>query len=996
MLKTTSYLKSFLFLMGLFISSVSIAQQITISGSVKEYANDSLLPGVSVVIEGTTVGTVTDVQGHYTINASQGDVLIFSFIGFENEKRMVTSSSSIDVLLRASIISMDEVVVVGYGTMKKNDLTGAVSSVSSRDLSSVPVVDIGAALQGRASGMQVVNSGKPGDNVTIKVRGLGTINDSNPLIVIDGVPTDLGLNSLNPNDIESVDVLKDASATAIYGARGANGVIMITTKRGKVGEGRFSFSGNYSVQEAIGMPSLLDASQYAQLNNEMMQNAGMAANPAWSNPQDLGKGTDWLGELIDLAPMQNYSLSYSGGSENSNYYVSGGVLDQEGVIRNTKFRRYTLQFNNDSQVKKWIKFSNQLTMSHDIKSQGDYNIMSTMRALPTQSLHFDDGSWSGPEGPIEWVGDVRNPIGITEKNSHETKGYNMLGNISAEISIFEGLKFKTLGGVDFKSWDRKSFTPAYGWKPVAVEVSSKYQSSDRSITYLWDNYFTYDHVFDRHRINAMAGISAQNNKYEFMNGAVNTFLRDENNQLDNGNIIQSLNGNTSEWALLSYMGRINYTYADKYLLTATVRRDGSSRFGKNNRWGVFPSFSGAWRISEEDWFPHSYIMNDLKLRAGYGVTGNQNIGNYEFAAIYDLGIYSFNNKPVSTLVANRMPNPNIMWEEVEQINVGLDFTTLNQRLLFNVDGYIKNTNNMLVPMVVPISTGYSDSEVPNINAGKMSNKGIELNIVSHNLRGAFEWTTSLNATFNKNEIVDLNSDSPMHQNSIENSNISIQSEGHPINSFYGFVVDGIFQSVDEVNSSALQIVGGTAPGDIRFKDLNNDGVINDDDRTYIGNPNPWVFFSMNNRLTWKGFDFELFLQGNAGNDIYNANRMTLEGMKVSDNQSRAVLNRWTPNNPSNSMPRAVYDDPNKNTRGSNRYIENGSYLRVKNVSLGYTLPKDKLGRLDISEMRVYLSAQNLATITNYSGVDPEVGINGIDYGIYPLTRSISIGLSLNF
>lgn len=991
-----NYLKIAFILTSVLFTSMASGQQVNVRGIITEAANGEELPGVSVVVKGTTLGTVSDINGSYSIMASTDDLLVFSFIGYEIMEAPVPSSGRLDITLESTIFNMEEVVVIGYGTMKKSDLTGAVSSVTSGDLTAAPVSGIGEALQGRASGLQVINAGKPGDNVTMKIRGLGTINDSDPLVVIDGVPTDLGLNALNPNDIETVDVLKDASATAIYGARGANGVIMITTKRGKKGESNISFSSNYSIQEAIGMPTLLNASQYVQLNNEMLQNAGMATNPAWADPSSLGKGTDWMGELIDLAPMQNYSLSYSGGSENSTYYVSGSVFDQEGLIRNTKFRRYTFQFNNDSQVKEWIKFSNQLTVSHDIKSQGDYDIMGTMRALPTQPLYFADGSWSGPEGPVEWVGGLRNPIGTTEKNTQETKGYNVLGNISAEITLFKGLKFKTLGGVDFKSWYGNSFTPAYAWKPIAVETSYKHQSSNKSLTYLWDNYFTYDQSFGKHSVNAMGGISAQTNRFDFMSGAVNTFLRDENNQLDNGLKIQSLNGNASEWALLSYIGRINYTFANKYLLTATVRRDGSSRFGENNKWGIFPSFSGAWRMSEESWFPDFYLLNDLKARVGYGVTGNQNIGNYEFAAIYDMGTYMFNGNPVSTLVANRMPNPNIMWEEVEQVNVGLDLSMLNQRLMLTVDGYLKNTNNMLVPMAVPISTGYSDHDVPNINAGQMTNKGIELSLTAHILRGALDWTTSVNTTLNKNEIVDLNSDSPMYQNSIENSNITIQSVNHPMNSFYGFVVDGIFQSPQEVSNSAVQIVGGTAPGDIRFKDLNNDGIINDQDRTFIGNPNPSVIFSMNNRLAWKGFDLEIFLHGNAGNDIYNANRMTLEGMKVSENQSTAVLNRWTPSNTNTAIPRAIYDDPNKNTRASNRYIEDGSYLRLKNVSLGYSIPKQILNRFEIGEARIYLSAQNLATITGYSGIDPEVGINGIDYGAYPLTRTFSVGLNLNF
>lgn len=966
----------------------------TVQGVVKDPAGEMVI-GASVVQQQTLNGTITDVNGRFSLTVPSNGTLTVSYIGYQTQHIAVKGQQQLTIVLKEDTEMLDEVVVVGYGTMKKSDLTGAVSSVRSKDIASTPVPSIGDALQGRAAGVQVLTNGKPGDNATIKVRGLGTINDSDPLIVIDGIPTDLGLNALNPNDIETVDVLKDASATAIYGARGANGVVIISTKRGKAGKGQLSLSANYAVQEATGMPKLLNASQYAALSNEMLSNAGMTTNPAWTDPSSLGKGTDWMDALIGSAPMQNYSLSYSGGSDKNTYYVSGSFFDQEGLVRNTGYRRFAFQFNGDAQVSQRLKFSNQLTVSHDIKHSGTYDIMSTMRALPTQPIYNEDGSWSGPEGNVEWVGGIRNPIGTTELNKNTTKGYNFLGNISAEITLLKELKFKTLVGADFKAWYTNSFTPKYNWKPIAVESSEKYQSSDHSLTLLWDNYFTFDKTFGAHKLNAMAGMSAQTNKYEYMNGKGDNFLRDENNQLSNANNIKELSGNTSEWALLSYMARANYSYADRYMLTVTARRDGSSRFGKNNRYGTFPSFSAAWRISEESWFAENRFLNDLKLRAGYGLTGNQNIGNYQYLPVYNTGVYNFNGNVVPTLVAHKMSNPNLKWESVEQYNIGVDLSLFRQRLLLSVDAYLKNTKDMLVAMAVPISTGYSDTDVPNINAGKMRNKGIEVSLNSQNLKGEWEWNTAVNLTFNKNEIVDLNSDAPIYMNTIEGSNVSINAIKHPMNAFYGFVANGLFQTDEEVENYAFQTYQ-TAAGDIRFRDLNNDGVIDDNDRTYIGNPNPWFIYSMNNTLAWKGLDFSIFLQGNVGNDIYNANRMTLEGMKVSDNQSTAVLNRWTGEGTGNSMPRAVYNDPNKNTRASSRYVENGSYLRIKNIQLGYTLPAKWLIRRGISTARLYLSCQNVATITGYSGVDPEVGLNGIDYGAYPLTRTYSMGLNISF
>lgn len=995
-MKPKGFEHRFLFLLiGLFLSLSAFAQQITVKGHVVDATGEPVI-GASIVQEKSTNGTITDIDGNFSLSVPANGVLTVSFIGYVTQSVSVGGKTTLSILLKEDTKVLDEVVVVGYGTMKKSDLTGAVSSVGGKDMSDKPVANIGEALQGRASGVQIVNSGKPGDNVTLKIRGLGTINNSDPLVVIDGVPTDLGLNALNMDDVETVDVLKDASATAIYGSRGANGVVMITTKKGKAGKGTLSLKASYGIQQVASVPSMLDASQYAALNNEMMDNAGKDLNPAWSDPASLGRGTDWLDLLFRTAALQNYSVSYSGGTDTSNYYVSGGVLDQEGVVINTGYRRFTAQFNGEAKPFNWLKFTNRLTLSHDIKNQGSYDIRKTMGALPTQPLYFENGGWSGPVGNAEWVGDIRNPIGTATIENQKTRGYNILGNISAEISIYKGLQFKTVGGIDAKFWDKNNFTPAYQWQPIPNENSSLYKSSDKSITYLWDNYFTYDGTFGKHRINAMAGMSAQNNVYDYFNGAKNTFLRDENHQMDNGTKIQSLGGNGSEWALLSYIARANYSYADRYLLTATVRRDGSSRFAAGNRWGTFPSFSAAWRMSEESWFRKSSVLNDLKLRAGYGITGNQNIGNYSFASIYNTGVYTFNGSTVSSLVALKMPNPNVSWEEVQQANIGIDLGLFNQRVNLSVDAYLKNTNDMLVPMSVPISTGYSDQFVPDINAGKVQNKGVEISLQTQNFRGAFEWNTSFNVSYNTNKIKSLNSNTPMYQNTIEMSNVTVQAQGHPINSFYGFVTDGIFQTVEEVDDHAVQVVGGTAPGDIRFKDLDNNGVIDDNDRTFIGNPTPEWMFAMNNSFHYKDFDLEIFFQGVAGNDIYNANRIWQEGMSVPQNQTTAVLNRWTGEGTSNLMPRAVYSDPNKNTRHSDRFIEDGSYLRLKNVTLGYSLPKSLLRQIAMNSVRIYLSAQNLFTLTSYSGFDPEVGLNGIDNGVYPLTRTYSIGLNINF
>jgi len=903
---------------------------------------------------------------------------------------------------------LDEVVVVGYGTVRKKDLTGAVTSVSNKALKEKPIANAGEALQGRAAGVQVTSAGKPGDNVSFRIRGISTINNSEPLLVIDGVPTDLGINALNVDDIENIDVLKDASATAIYGSRGANGVVLITTKKGKNGDGKLSFSTNIALQQATNLPVMLNAREFASYHNEMIANynrtpgvSPLTQRPDFANPEDWGEGTNWLKALFRPAFMRNYSLSYSGGNDKSNYYVSGGVFDQDGIILNTSYRRYTVQFNGESRVKPWIKFGNNLTLSHDEKKSGDYNIRMAMASLPTQPIYNEDGSYSGPDSPAHQYSDIRNVIGTALINGQNTtKGYNILGNIFAEITPVKHLVFKTTGGLDFKYWDNRSFSPKYNWKPIPNPLSNLYQDANKSTTLLWDNTLTYTNTFaQKHFLNVMVGTSAQNNVYSKINASVSTFLSDQQNQLSKGLENPTVGGTMNDWAILSFIGRLNYTYADKYLLTATVRRDGSSRFSKENRWGTFPSFSLAWRASNESFFPKNDYVNDVKLRVGYGMTGNQGgIDNYAYFTKLRTGQYVFNNNLVSTLYPHVMPNPNVKWETVEQFNGGIDLALLKNRLNLTFDAYIKNTSDMLVPMAVSVSSGYSDIAVPSINAGKVENKGVELTVSSVNVnKKDFQWNTDVNVSFNRNKIVKMNDGVPLFTGfEAFLTKLQILSEGHPVNSFYGYVMNGLFQNQSEVDNYATQVENGTAPGDVKFRDLNNDGVINAEDRTYIGNPFPEWTFSMNNNFNYKNIDLQIFLQGVAGNDIYNANRIWQEGMSVPQNQIAKVKDRWTGEGTSNSIPRAIYGDPNQNARHSTRFVEDGSYLRIKNVTLGYTLPKEVTQKFHTDMLRIYLSCQNLYTFTKYSGMDPEVGTGGVDGGTYPVTRTVSFGLNVQF
>ncbi len=990
---------SFLLTLAFICGGLAHAQQISVSGTVTDASGEPII-GATVMAEGTANGTSTDLDGNYSITADALGMLKFSYVGYTTQSIAIEGRSVINVTMTESAELLDELVVVGYGTMKKSDLTGAVGSIGGKDIKDVPVNNVGQALQGKIAGVNIVGGEKPGDNVTIKVRGLGSINNSDPLVVIDGVPTDLGLNAINPQDIERLDVLKDASATAIYGSRGANGVVMITTRKGVAGTSRLSVSANVAFSNVSKKMSLLDAAGYASLSNDMLSEAGHNTNPAWADPSSLTASTNWVDELLRTGVMQNYNVSYSGGNDKAHYYFSAGFLNQSGVVDHVNYRRFTFQANNDVKLKSWLKLSNNLLFSADIKKQGSYSMWDAMRALPTFPVKDEDGEWSGPDGNSEWYGSVRNPVGSNDMYRSSTNGYNFLANIAADITLVpEWLQFRSLFGFDGKFWFDDSFSPKYNWKPTPVEESTQYNSSNRNFTYLWDNYFTFDHKFGKNSLNVMAGMSAQWNHAYWMNGQMNGFLFDTVHQLTNGEKIYNLDGSQSEWALLSYMARANYDFDNRYFLTATVRRDGSSRFGPSNRWGTFPSMSAAWKISSESFFPQDIALNDLKLRLGWGKTGSQaSVGNYDYIQTLVTLLYPFgttlDNAEQSALYSQVLANSGIHWEEIEQFNAGVDLSFFNSRINVSLDGYIKNTKQMLVKAAFPITTGFEDTFDTYTNAGKVRNIGWELSASSVNLTGELGWETDLNVTYNKNKIIDLNSDTPLWRNQFGGAYATMLAADYPINVFYGYVTDGIFQNMDEVKAHAVQ--PGAEAGDIRFRDLNNDGIINENDRTVIGNPNPTWLFSMNNRLTYKGFELSIYLQGVSGNKIYNQTRSVMESMSAAYNQAASTADRWYGEGTSNSMPRAVWADPNGNNRISDRWVENGSYLRLKNVTLAYNFPDKWLKRINFENARILVSCENVATITGYKGLDPEVGIDGIDYSSFPPSRVFNIGLSVNF
>ena len=1004
MLKKTSILGILLWSSMFFAFPELMAQQVskTYTGTVTDTKGEPLI-GVSIVVKGTTIGSVTDVNGKFSLQTPMPNPsLTFSYVGYETSVVSPKPSEILKIELRETNKQLEDVVVVGYGTQRKKDLTGSVSVIKREDISSLPVPSISDAMQGRAAGVQVISSGTPGSDATFRIRGTGTINNSNPLIVIDGIPMSGGLNQLNMDDVESLQILKDASATAIYGSRGANGVVIVSTKKGNAGNGvtHLNFNYSYGLQQTTNMVHMLNASQWATLHNEMMNNAGLSTNPAYVDPASLGVGTDWLGALFQTAPMQNYSLNYSSSTEKSNIYVSGNFLTQDGVVINTGFKRFTFQLNSDTRVTDFLKMGNNLTINHDLKTNGSYNIKNAMLALPTQAILHDDGTYTGPVAQPIYDGDIVNPIGLAKTVDNAANGYNLMGSVYAEIDILKGLKFKTTFGIQANLWDSRTWAPNYAWDTSTSPDSYLFQQYNKNFTWLWDNTLTYEKTIGKHKVGGMLGTSAQENRYNYINASVKNFASNLTQQLDNGITQPTNGGSTSSWALFSLMGRANYAYADKYLITATLRRDGSSRFGAGNKFGWFPSASVAWRVSEEEFFKPVTFVSDLKVRAGYGVTGNQEIGNYSFSSSLNTYAYNFNNNLVSAVIPTVMPNPFVQWEQQRQANIGFDASLFNQRVDVTVDAYLKNTDQMLVPMVVPVSTGYSDIYVPSINAGKMENKGIELTINTKNLTGDFVWNTNFNISFNQNKVISINDTVPMSTGSIGlNANLALIKAGLPINEFYGFVSDGIFQNQAEVDNHALQVPGNdpynrTSPGDIRFKDLNNDGVINDKDRTYLGSPNPTFIFAMNNTFSYKGFDLSIFLQGVAGNKIINANRFWSEAMDVAQNQTTTTLNRWTGEGTSTVMPRAIFNDPNKNTRPSDRFVEDGSYLRIKNITLGYTIPKQVLKKYKLSIAKIYVTGQNLLTLTNYTGFDPEINTSGIDNNVYPVTRTFTIGINL--
>jgi TonB-dependent starch-binding outer membrane protein SusC len=989
-------------------------QDFVVKGRVTGEGNEPL-PGVNILEKGTLNGTITNLDGSYTLSVSNGNaILVFSFIGMTTEEIALGGRSRIDVKLQTDIKALQEVVVVGYGTVKKSDLTGSVAQVNEEQIKAMPIVALDRAIQGRAPGVHVTqNSARPGGPTTIRIRGTGSVTAGNePLYVIDGYPIG-DLNSINPNDIESIEILKDASATAIYGSRGSNGVILVTTKRGKAGQQAVSFESFYGVQSVTRKIPLLNSQQYAEFINEARVNGGGqpyfdGSGPDRPLPSQLGEGTDWQDKIFRNAPIQNYQLALSGGNNKTRYAISGNLYNQDGVVVNSNFKRYTLRTNLDHEVSSRIKvglsiqgaFTDETRVR--VEGGGQQSAGATNAALnypPVFPVYNPNGTYFRNMGTLNGR-QVDNPLGIANENKNKIYGSRILTNAFVDIKITDDLVFRSSLGANISNWKNNWYATRQTNLGQSMNGDATV-SSGMDLNWLNENVLSYTKTLnEKHNISGVLGYTAQASYGEFFTANARNFSDDFAlyHNLGAGSTLRAPSSGASEWGLISYLARANYGYDNRYLFTFTARADGSSRFGSNRKYGFFPSGAVAWRAINEDFMKTQSLFSDLKVRATYGFTGNQEIGNYQFLSSIMPVTSSLGGTLIVGGAQNRVGNQDLGWEKNSQLDIGVDFGILKNKIQVTADYYIKTTSDLLIQVNIPQSSGFSNSLQ---NIGSVENRGLELAINTVNVeRSDFQWFTEFNVSFNKNKVLSIDNDrTELIQGSFENVNsYNITRVGEPLGSFYGRIVDGIFQTQEEINNSAQK---NARPGDFKFRDINGDGVINDSDRTIIGNPNPKFFGGFNNTFKFKNFDLNIFLQGTFGNDIMNFQRFETLNLNGQNNQSTEVLNRWTPSNPSNTIPRA-------NIGGGQRifstfHMEDGSFVRVRNISLGYTIPSSLSQKLRINTSRVYVSGQNLFTFTKYSGYDPEVNFfgsgsinQGVDFGSFPNAKTLLVGLNLKF
>jgi TonB-linked SusC/RagA family outer membrane protein len=986
----------------------------TVTGTITNELGQPLV-GVSITIKGSNLGTTTNSAGKFTLEVpDKSAVLVISYLGYIS-KEVSANQSVVTISLEPMEKMMQDVVIVGYGTVKRTDLTGSVSSVSSDKITQVKAIsNVAHALQGQAAGVQVAQrSGQPGENVSIIIRGNNSIQASNsPLYVVDGLPLD-GLSAqLNPSDIENIEILKDASSTAIYGSRGANGVIMITTKKGKEGKPKINYNGYFGVQSLRKKMDLINAQEFAMLQNEVAANDGTPAKWSQSQIDSLGgKGTDWQDLVYRNAIVQNHDVSVSGGNGGTKYYTSLGYFDQDGIIQNSGFKRYSFRTNLDQKFND--KFTANLSLSLQQSNYAQNNYFNadgnggvpftTMVIPPTQGVYQPDGKYTVFTG-VPWG--QTNPYGMSKEEQRADKSFRIIGNLGLTYTIIEGLKLRVNAGVDNTSGRFDYYAP----RSLSLFVNGgAFKNYSNSFTFVNENYLNYNKRFGDHGLDVVAGFSIQESKFENLNsGTFQNFLTDiygNNNLAAAGVRPTNTNSGFSDNKLISYLGRVNYTFADKYLLTLTGRYDGSSRFSANNKFAFFPSGAVGWRISEEGFMQNVKAVSNLKLRASYGVAGNQAIGNYQTLGQLSTTNITLNNAAFTTYFLSRLENNSLKWESTRQFDVGIDLGLFNERLQFTADYYNKRTVDLLLNVTLPPNTGFTSALQ---NVGVVGNKGFEFQLNAKVLTGKLKWNSTLTYSSNRTEVIDLGKDAygkPITYKEVgTGGNWFPLFTGQSMQQLYGYKVIGVYQSDAEAVSNGEPT---KKAGNYKFQDTDGNGIVDGSDRVILSNFQPKFTFGFNNSFSYSNFTLSFLIVGSVGNDIANEFRkynITLNGNWVPSRE--AYENRWVAGKGTN-----MFDRPSANSGSDIRdyanslWIENGSYVRVRDITLSYNFPAVVTNKLKLSGLELYVSGQNLITLTNYSGYDPESSwdqsgitprVTGWDRGMYPSTKVITGGVRVNF
>lgn len=983
----------------------------TVTGTVTDVSGEPII-GANIRIKGTTTGTITDIDGNFSIEAEPQSVIEVSYIGYLTQETVINNQKSIRFLLKEDTKTLDEVVVIGYGVQKKADLTGSVANINTEKLNTQSNANIGQALQGKIAGVDIVSQGgAPGSGTRIMVRGIGTLNNASPLYIVDGMYMN-SIDHINPNDIASIDVLKDASSAAIYGSRAANGVIIVTTKEGSNTEGKpiIDLSVNLGISTASKFLDMLDAKGWAEVTTIARQAIG---KPALDMATDLANkpDNDWQDIMFRPALMQNYNLAVKGGGKYSTYYTGLGYFNQDGIVKDTNYQRYNIQSKNDYKRGIFSAGTNLIiSFSHDKPLHQELRggmIGTILQSVPTLEKYDDtrEGGYGGTYGDVV---NIPHPLAIIDDNIMDRYNENVkiFANLYAQIELFKGLKYKLNLTPDFSFERYKNYLNKYDFGLATNSITQLTERQRRRRNILVENLLTFDRTFGEHKISALAGYTYQDSRFRHIQ-AYGEGLPQGLEEIDAATTNRSNEGNSWRSVLTSILGRVFYSYQNKYLFTATIRRDGSSKFGKNNRYGYFPSFSLGWNVAEEKFMENVHWLDQLKLRGGYGVLGNQEIDNYQYSSTITTGINypDGNGGLLQGAFPKNFANPDIKWEETAMTNVGIDFMAFNNRLSLTADYYVKNTKDILLTVPIPISSGGANDPIR--NAGKIRNNGFEFNLGWMDQPNPdISYGINLIGSFNKNKVIAMGSESGSIKGGSTNQNITTSETkaGYPIGGYWLISTAGYFNSQEEVDAYAKdgkKIQPAAEPGDIKFVDANNDGVINDDDRVFQGSPFPDFTFALNGNMRYKNFDLSIGLQGVLGNKIYNATRQTLEDVTKGSNFLASCLDYWTPENKNASHPRLTWDDPNRNTRAeSDRYLENGSYLRLRSVQLGYTFPQTWF-KGAIQHARVYINAENLFTITSYSGYSPDVNADnanyrGFDNFIYPTNRTFMLGLNVTF